>query len=408
MKNNLSIEIYNPEDVTEVAIKTKTEIGQIFQKGYNELYRTIGIENLNMKDKEGNLITDLQRISKGKRKGKSQEIINQYCDIQKRPDLERYAIQITDIFEIPILKEIINKGRKGFYKDKIIPLMVKYLLLQESIDTTLDKLSKAINLVDEKFKNKEIEYDIIKNNSQITISRINKLYSFCKPEQERIIFSVLDSLQNNYSVITYERNFLIVDIDDNTKISSRDETITIRKAQRIVLEELKVINIFAIYQKGKGVVKKFYKKVIQILNNEFGFNCKEYYNQISIYADMEGLKKLDSKFNINDEQSVILKNEIRQHFLLKIKERIKSDYEYNQQSADKKDAENQKKWEENTEYKNNIPHDMQELLNIGVYSETDVKLKLLPKPKKAYRYPENHVEVLYYLCDYLLDNIVIN
>ena len=64
----LSDFICNPEDATEVAIKTKTEIGQIFQKGRKEFIRTIGVENLNMKDREGNLITDINKVSKGKRK----------------------------------------------------------------------------------------------------------------------------------------------------------------------------------------------------------------------------------------------------------------------------------------------------------------------------------------------------
>ena len=63
----LSDFICNPEDATEVAIKTKTEIGQIFQKGRKEFIRTIGVENLNMKDREGNLITDINKVSKGKR-----------------------------------------------------------------------------------------------------------------------------------------------------------------------------------------------------------------------------------------------------------------------------------------------------------------------------------------------------
>ena len=86
-----NVPIQNPDDVTEVAIKTKTEIGQIFMNGRKELIKIIGVENLNMKDREGNLITDLQKISKGKRKSKADEIINQYYDIQNRPDIKQYA-----------------------------------------------------------------------------------------------------------------------------------------------------------------------------------------------------------------------------------------------------------------------------------------------------------------------------
>ncbi len=295
-----------------------------------------------------------------------------------------------------------KRGRKGFYKDRIIPLMVKYLLFQGNIATTIDKLSKNIGLVGTEFRNCEFEYELMENNKQITTFRINKFYSYCKPEQQRIIFGVLNALQNDYSVITYYTNFLIINTDGSQRTSTKDETIVIRNVQRKVLEEFGVSRIFSIYRRGEKVVKNFYNRVYEILNDEYDFKCEKYYNQIQIYADMEGLEKLDLELNIDDEESKVFKDEIRHHFALKIKDRIKSDYESNQQSADKKDKENQKKWDENTEYKNNIPHDIQELLDIGVYNEADVKSKLLPKPKTAYRYPESHIEVLYYLCDCLL------
>ncbi len=102
----LSDFICSPGDITEVAIKTKTKIGQIFQKGYNGYYRTIGVENLNMKDRNGNPIT---KLSGGKQKAKAQEIIKQYTEIINRPDLNKYAIQIADIFEIPIMIRV-SKG----------------------------------------------------------------------------------------------------------------------------------------------------------------------------------------------------------------------------------------------------------------------------------------------------------
>lgn len=398
-----SIEIYNSDDVTEVAIKTKTKIGQIFMKGRKELISIIGVENLNMKDRDGNLITDLQKISKGKRKYKADKIIDQYCDIQKRPDLKQYSIQITDIYDIPMINEIINnKGKKGFYKDRVIPLIVKYLLLQGNINTTINQLSKNIGLISKSFKNNEIENELIKNNKDITIFEINKFYSYCKPEQERIIFTALDALQDDYSVITYIKNFLILDINGNARTSTLKEDKTIRDVQEDVLEEFGVTRIFSIYQRGKRAIINFYNRVCEILNNKYSFNCKGYYNQIQIYANIERLKKLDSKFSINHKQSELIKNEIHQHFLLRIKEKIKSDYEYNQQLADKKDAENQKKWEKNTEYKNNIPDDIQELLDIGTYDESYVKLKVLQKPKPAYRYHENYIEIMNFLCDYFL------
>lgn len=402
----LSDFICNPDDATEVAIKTKTEIGQIFQKGRKEFIRTIGVENLNMKDREGNLITDINKVSKGKRKSEADNIINQYCKIQNRPDIKQYAIQITDIFDIPILEEILDtRGKSGFYKDKIIPLMVKYLLFHGNIITTIDKLSKGVGLVGTEFKNSEFEYKIMESNRQITTFRIDKFYSYCKPEQQRIIFGVLNALQNDYSVISYYTNFWLINKDGSQRTSTKKETDDIRDAQGIVLKEFGVSRIFSIYKRGRKIIEKFYNRVYKVLNTEYGFNCEKYYNQIEIHSNVKLLENLDSKLNLDNEECKMLKNEIQEHFIEKIKDRIKADYERNTRLADKKDAENMKEWEENTEYKNNIPHDIQELLDIGVYSESDVKSKLLPKPKPAYRYPENHVEVLYYLCDCLLPNI---
>ncbi len=49
-----------------------------------------------MRNRGGNLITDTKQLKGGKQKSEAQEIIKQYCDIQKRPDLKRYAIQLTD------------------------------------------------------------------------------------------------------------------------------------------------------------------------------------------------------------------------------------------------------------------------------------------------------------------------
>ena len=150
-----NVTIFNPEDATEVAVKTKTEIGQIFIKGRKELIRTIGVENLNMKDREGNLITDLQKISKGKRKGEADEIINQYYDIQNRPDLKQYAIQIADIFEIPhYIEKEDGRGKNGFYIENIKPIMIYYLLQKDEnvIYTSVEELACFVGLVTKNYK----------------------------------------------------------------------------------------------------------------------------------------------------------------------------------------------------------------------------------------------------------------
>ena len=111
-----------------------------------------------MKDREGNLITDLQKISKGKRKGEADEIINQYYDIQNRPDLKQYAIQIADIFEIPnYIEKEDGRGKNGFYIENIKPIMIYYLLQKDEnvIYTSVEELACFVGLVTKNYKDRK-------------------------------------------------------------------------------------------------------------------------------------------------------------------------------------------------------------------------------------------------------------
>lgn len=192
-----NVPIQNPDDITEVAIKTKTEIGKIFMDGYNEMFNLIGIENLGIKDRKGNPLT---KLDGGKQKAKAQEIIKQYTEIIKRPDLKRYAIQQTDMFEMPhYIEKEDGRGKSGFYIEHLMPIMVYYLLQKNEnvIYTNVDELSCFVGLVTKNYKRISLK-ELAEINPRFTAAMLNQFYYRCKPELESVIFRVLDSLQDEY------------------------------------------------------------------------------------------------------------------------------------------------------------------------------------------------------------------
>lgn len=185
------IPIQNPEDITEVAVKTKIQIGQILQKGYNEYYRTIRIENLNMKDRKGNTLT---KLSGGKQKAKAQEIIKQYTEIINKPDANKYAIQIADIYIEPLLTVFDGRGKhsSGYYIKRLTPLIIDRLIfIDEHIQyTNISQIARNIGLVDKKYRN--MKYDeLAEINPKFTIKMVNDFYGNANRELEKIILRFL-------------------------------------------------------------------------------------------------------------------------------------------------------------------------------------------------------------------------
>ena len=74
-KNKSGIEICNPDDPTERAIKENLEINQQFPN-FRKMLETIGIENLDMYKSDKTLITKYEELQGGKQKEKTKKIIN--------------------------------------------------------------------------------------------------------------------------------------------------------------------------------------------------------------------------------------------------------------------------------------------------------------------------------------------
>lgn len=249
------IPIQNPDDTTEVAIKTKTKIGKVFLDGYNELFNLIGIENLGIKDRKGDLLSELKG---GKQKSKAQQIIKQYTEIIKKPDSKRYAIQIADIFEFPHYTEKEDgRGKSGFYIEHLMPIMVYYLLQKNEnvIYTNVEELFCFVGLVTKNYKRISLK-ELSEINPRFTAAMLNQFYYRCKPELESVIFRVLDSLQDEYKTLNYYRNYCISTNNGNCHTSTKNEDIIIRQTERKVLKEFNAKRILTIFQRKQQ--KKFY------------------------------------------------------------------------------------------------------------------------------------------------------
>lgn len=377
-----SVSIYNPDDATEVAIKTKTEIGQIFMKGRKELIRIIGVENLNMKDREGNLITDLQKISKGKRKGEADEIINQYYDIQNRPDLKQYAIQIADMFEIPhYIEKEDGRGKSGFYIEHLMPIMIYYLLQKNEnvIYTNVDELSCFVGLVTKNYKRISLK-ELAEINPRFTAAMLNQFYYRCKPELESVIFRVLDSLQDEYKTLNYYRNYCISTNNGDCHTSTKNEDIIIRQTERKVLKEFNAKRILTIFQRKQQ--KKFYDRVCELINEAYGFNWVRYRKQIQIFADDEALQEIMQ--DLTNEEMIYKKKAIASRFARRIMNRTKNEYDRTNTKADEAETEWVKEQLERQE--------IAELVQLGFDYQDDFK-EMFQSFNDTYRYHVNYLDV---------------
>ena len=375
------IPIQNPEDVTEVAIKTKTKIGQIFLNGFNDYYRTIGIKNLNMRNREGNLITDTKQLKGGKQKSEAQEIIKQYCEIQKRPDLKRYAIQLVDIFEIPrYIEKEDKRGKNGFYIKHLMPIMVFYLLQKDKgvIYTNVEELSCFVGLVTKNYKRIPIE-ELAKINPRFTATMLNQFYYRCKPELESVIFRVLDILQDEYKALNYYRNYCIYTDDGSCHTSSKSEDVIIRQAEWKVLKEFNAKRILTIFQRKQQT--KFYNRVCELINETYEFKWIKYKKQIQIIADGEALQEIMQ--DLTSTEISCNKEKIASRFARRIMNRTQSEYNRTNKKADTFETtwvEEQLKRPEFTE-----------LIQLGFDYEND--LKKMVKEFDVYRYHDNYLTV---------------
>lgn len=361
------VPIYNPDDKAEVAVKNNMIFGQMF-KDLTEAFNLVGLENLGVKNLNG-----------GKQKQIALQVLSRYIDLPKVEGKKR-ARQVTDIYEIPHIPEKEDgRGKGGYYIDRIIPIMVNYLSnnAENEIHSNVNELSKVMGIVGVKFKSLSYE-QLAEINPKFTHAMVNQFYYRCKPEQEEIIFRILDKLQDDYSVISYYRNYNIVTTDGESYTSSKEDDVIIRQTQRKVLKEFKANRILTIYQRKQE--KRFYERVCELINETYNLRWVSYRQQIQIFVDSEGLQEIAPQFILDEMTLHKNKQEVAQRFIKRIENRTLKDIQNTNLKADRKLSE----WE--TEYEES---EIKELVDLGLdYSKEIDEWK--PKP---YRFHDNYAEI---------------
>lgn len=403
---NSSIAIVNLDDTTEVAIKQNLQVNQIFNNGLSELISCIGVANLNLHNNSGELISSLNELSGGKQRQRVKDILNQYLLFGNRPDIKRYALQIFDIYEVPMLTVFDGRGLQttGFYINRLLPLISEKIIdnsgAEYVIKTNVSRLAENIGLIKCEYtqlkrlpENESLE----KISSSIGIDDIKPYmvrYFFNSTNQElrRIIFSVLDKLQNEYSVISYAQNFLIVDESGEKHTSTDLETSQIRYAQSEILEEFGVNSLNIIFLKRQS--NRFFQRVIEFINNKYGYSWTNYYNQITIQVEnLPKLKKLYEKSLLDD----IKRNQYLSESKDKLSKRLSHKAESNYRTQNKKYADfiesNIESLEQN--------QDITELKNLDLISDNDI-LKMAKKGTKPFKYPDNYIQIENRLIEYFI------
>lgn len=390
MENNNELEkekqyINDDNDKTEMAIKTKLSIEQIFENGFMEIFKIVGVENCGVKSLNG-----------GRQQKNAREHILQYIDIIERKDISKNAIQIIDIFDVPhYIEKHDKRGKKGFYVDRAKYIMLDYLKKQDdtTIKTNVTELSKLLGIVNNLFRN--ISYDdLSEKDSRFSRYMVNQFYFRCKPQQESVVYSILNSLQNDYSILCYYKNYCIF-TDNGSHTSSKDEDMIIIKAQRKVLKEFGVNKISTIFMRKKE--KEFYSRVCSYINDEYGYNWCGYRQQIEIYINTKELNEISKEVIVDSSDIYSKKQEINHRF----KERIinRTDYDFNRTNfiADK---EIEKRYEE---FKNVIDSnsEVKNLIDLGIVTYDEL---FENEKSKVFRYNDSYLETQYSLINVLIEN----
>lgn len=179
--------------------------------------------------------------------------------------------------------------------------------------------------------------------------------------------------------------------------SNDDENSIIRKAQAKVLKEFNAKGLFTIYKRNQK--DKFYKRVVKLINDTYGFNWISYRKQIEIQIeDLDALKELQNVYVSDKSQLDHYLYESKQRLIKRLYNQSQSDYE----RANKKEIEDKKAAIlENP----NISNEFKELLECGLYSVDDIigrgviKKDELPK---SYHYWESNLDTQFDLIEFFV------
>lgn len=397
-KKKSGIEICNPDDPTERAIKENLEINQQFPN-FRKMLETIGIENLDMHKSDKTLITKYEELQGGKQKEKTKKIIKQYM-LYDKAQQGKQAIEILDIYDEPILVIFEGKGKSnnGFYINRLSAALIQGILQndKDTFDTTVNKLIQTIPITNDMYD--KAKHLIDTNNSEELLTlftrffdseeikeyMIKNLINSCYNELQNIIFRLLNNLSNNYCVISYDESFQIITTDGKVHIASKAERSIIKKAYIKVMKDMGLKNLNSLYYRKAKQIHQFYKNVNEYINQKYNYNWHRIRKSITItIEDRERLIEIYKSYCNNNGVS-----EAKEKFQKRIQTIIDRDFKNNRnkltQSIDKV-------------YRNT---DIQELKEIGIFSDDDLQNKA---KKGIFQYPEQYKEIQNTLLQLLIN-----
>ena len=398
-KNKSGIEICNPDDPTERAIKENLEINQQFPN-FRKMLETIGIENLDMYKSDKTLITKYEELQGGKQKEKTKKIINQYM-LYEKAQQGKQAIEILDIYDEPILVIFEGKGKSnnGFYINRLSAALIQGILQndKDTFDTTVNKLIQTIPITNDMYD--KAKHLIDTNNSEELLTlftrffddseeikeyMIKNLINSCYNELQNIIFRLLNNLSNNYCVISYDESFQIITTDGEVHIANKTERSIIKKAYIKVMKDMGLKNLNSLYYRKAKRIHQFYKRVNEYINQKYNYNWHRIRKSITItIEDRERLIEIYNSYCNNNGVS-----EVKEKFQKRIQTIINKDFENNRNKL----TQNIDKFYQNT--------DIQEMKEIGIFSDNDLQNKA---KNGIFQYPEQYREIQNTLLQLLIN-----
>lgn len=368
--------ISNPLDKLEIAVKQNLTEGENY-KSWNVIYKTVGFGSL----------------KGGEQKARAKEKLSQYA-LFTPTGRTKYEQCCEEIFAVPCyLEKADGRGKNGFYIDRLVPLILYSLLAYSKcvILTSIRKLAVQTSIVSPQYSklpsDKKTLAELSKHKPVITKYSVNDFYNNCHEELTAIIYRTLDRLQDEYSLLDYEKTFLIKKVEKNpidgteseiSSIANRQQRIIIRKAERIALNEMGLKSKRYLNDKYKD----FRKRVCSIVSQECEFNMTAYYPQISIFFIPDLVRRfLEDHYPDYDYETV--RNEIREHFRDTMQKKTVRLYNYkNKQLNECVDKEIEP-------YAKN--EDIAELIELGVFDPDELREEIANRKRWEFRYskPKN-------------------
>lgn len=378
------VPIHNPEDAVEVAIKNNIQIMMPY-KSWNAIFQEIGEDAL--------YDAGILDLKQNFYKKKAQELLSCYGEFPLTGGT-KYERCCTILYKEPRFDiEIPTEGNR-FYRDRGIPMLLRFLKKEfvmkgDKIYTTPETLAMAVGLVNSRFNDKS---ELLKEvHPKLSEQMVYHFHLHCKPELDKVVFSLLDELQNGYKVIQYQKLHRIKTQTGEVFCSDSVTENIIKEAESYILErDFHTNRIVMVFFKRKK--NEFYAAVVKYINQKYNLNWASYRNTVQIdnindKSILELLKKMP-------KDAVVLRKlseEINQRFHERMRKKIHADYDRTNKDADEKTEKFLKTIGERKDY--------QEFRSLGYSHEDAVDMVGLPS---VYRVHKN----CYEYQDILMDTII--